>query len=53
MNIFKKIGQKINHYFEHLAEANEKAYGHKRLDCCDMNKKSPVGEQHYTNGGNV
>ncbi len=53
MNVFKKLGQRINHYFDRLAEANEKAYGNKRLDCCDMNKKSPHRAGQYTeyNGG--
>jgi hypothetical protein len=53
MNIFKKLGRRINHYFEHLAEANEKAYGNKRLDCCDMNKTSANQAGQNTGGDRI
>lgn len=38
MNIFKKIKKRWNRYLLKLAKANEKEFGHKRLDCCDLNK---------------
>ncbi|MBN1797062.1 MAG: hypothetical protein JW822_00680 [Spirochaetales bacterium] len=45
---FKRIGKKLNAYFERLAESNNKLYGNKRLDCCDMNNKQSKITHQYT-----
>jgi hypothetical protein len=41
--ILTRIGGSIKsawmNYLEKLAKANEKNYGHRKLDCCDMNQQ--------------
>ncbi len=43
--LFQIFRQKINNYLERLAASNNKLYGNKRLDCCDMNNKSNKSAQ--------
>lgn len=39
LSVFEKMKRKINQALKKLANANEKAYGSERLDCCDLNNK--------------
>lgn len=36
-NPIKSIKRRWTDYLERLAKVNEKMYGNKRLDCCDLN----------------
>ena len=39
MFILGKIRKSCIKYIEKLVKANEKNFGHQKLDCCDLNKK--------------
>ncbi|MGL1893340.1 MAG: LDCC motif putative metal-binding protein [Spirochaetaceae bacterium] len=39
MNIFKRIKKRWMRYLKRMEKVNEKQFGHKRLECCDLNKE--------------
>ncbi len=43
--MFRKIKQSWNAFILRLAKENEKQFGNKRADCCDLNKPHNGGEK--------
>ncbi len=39
MKIIDKVKKMYNDYINNLSKINEKEFGDKGLDCCDLNKK--------------
>jgi len=37
--LLKYLRAKVNKFLEDLAAENQKMYGNKRLDCCELNRK--------------
>lgn len=40
MKITERIKKWYDNFLESLAKENEKAFGHEKLDCCQLNKES-------------
>ena len=36
-----RIKKMFQNFLKKLGDSNEKSFGHKRMDCCDLNKKKP------------